>query len=88
MKGMEDRGSLVISPGKLVFQGRQKTVEITNITDVSAKRAGRDFVNRWITVTYGDGQTAMFVDGRMLGWSGILGGNKRLREAIEQAAST
>jgi hypothetical protein len=44
-------------------------------------------VNRWITVEYGHEQIAMFVDAGMLGWSGILGGNKRLREAMLSAAS-
>jgi hypothetical protein len=87
MKAMEDRGTLTISPGKLVFDGAKKNLEITDIADISAKRHGRDIVNRWITVIYGDGQTAMFVDGRLLGWSGLLGGNKRLLNAIEQATA-
>ena len=88
MKGMEDRGSLRVSPGKLVFHGKKGTVEISNISDVSTKRHGRDFVNRWITVSYGGGQTALFVDGAMLGWAGILGGNKRLHAAIDAAATS
>ena len=87
MKAMEDRGTLTISPGKLVFDGAKRNLEITGISEISAKRHGRDIVNRWITVTYGDGQTAMFVDGRLLGWSGLLGGNKRLLKAIEQATA-
>lgn len=87
LKAMEDRGSLVVAAGKLVFRGTLKELEITDIENVTAHRHGRDFVNRWITVTYGDGKTAMFVDGGLLGWRGILGGNRRLREAIEQAAA-
>jgi hypothetical protein len=87
MKAMEDRGTLAISPGRLVFHGPKKSLDITGISEVSAKRHGRDIVNRWITVTYEDGRTAMFVDGRLLGWSGLLGGNKRLLQAIEQAAA-
>ncbi|HEY3142355.1 MAG TPA: hypothetical protein VGJ86_14550, partial [Acidimicrobiales bacterium] len=66
MKAMEDRGSLDISPGKLVFHGKKGDVEVADISGVAAARHGRDFVNRWITVTYGSGKTAMFVDGRML----------------------
>ena len=88
MKAMEDRGTLTISPGKLVFQGAKDTLEITDVSDVSAKRHGRDIINRWITVTYRDGRTAMFVDGRLLGWSGLLGGNARLRKAIEQVTAS
>jgi hypothetical protein len=87
LKAMEDRGSLVVSRGKLRFRGKVKEIEITDIHDVSANRHGRDFINRWVTVTYGGGKTAMFVDGGLLGWKGILGGNKRLREAIEQTVA-
>lgn len=87
LKAMEDRGSLVVSPGKLLFRGNVKEVEITDIDNVSAHRHGRDFINRWVTVTYGNGNTAMFVDGGLLGWSGIFGGNRKLREAIEQATA-
>ena len=86
IKGMEDRGTLTVDPGSLRFEGKKGTVEITDIRRVFASRAGRDFVNRWITVEYGDGQTAMFVDGRLMGWRGIFGGNKKLLAAIEQAA--
>lgn len=85
MKAMEDRGSLTVEPGRLVFHGSKATVEVTGISDVSSARHGRDFINRWITVTYGDDQTALFVDGSLLGWGGILGGNKKLRRAIEEA---
>jgi hypothetical protein len=85
MKAMEDRGSLTVEPGRLVFHGRKQTVEITGISDISADRHGRDFINRWITITYGDGNTALFVDGSLMGWGGILGGNKKLRRAIEAA---
>lgn len=42
-------------------------------------------------MTYGGrGQVeeeARFVDGGLLGWAGILGGNARLRAAIEAAAA-
>jgi hypothetical protein len=88
MKAMTDRGSLTIGQGRLEFRGAKKHVDVTDIKGVSMQRAGRDFVNRWVTVTYGDGQTAMFVDGRLLGWSGIFGGNKRLLKVIEQAISS
>jgi hypothetical protein len=78
---MEDRGSLTVSPGKLVFHGKTGTVEISDISNVSTKRHGLDFVNRWITVSYGGGQTALFVDGTMLGWG-------QLRHRIPPARTT
>lgn len=86
MKAMEDSGTLDIGPGVVRFEGRKKgTVEIRDIRRVSVRRGGRDFVNRWIWVEYGDGHVAMFVDGRWAGWGGILGGNKRLLAALEHA---
>jgi hypothetical protein len=87
MKAMEDRGTLTVSPGKLVFQGKKKTVEITDIQTVTSKRQGRDWVNKWIVVTHAEGESR-FVDGGLLGWAGILGGNKRLLAAVTRAAHT
>jgi hypothetical protein len=86
MKAMEDRGTLTVSAGKLVFEGKKQTVEITDIESVESRREGRDFVNKWVIVTHPTGE-ARFVDGRLLGWSGLLGGNKKLLTTIQQAAS-
>jgi hypothetical protein len=89
MKGMEDSGSLTVEPGRLLFEGKRKgRIEIIGMRSVSAQRAGRDFVNKWITIEYGNNQVAMFVDAGLLGWSGILGGNKRLLATIQEAAGT
>jgi hypothetical protein len=82
---IEDRGSLQVSEGCLRFQGKKETIEITGIEKISAKRAGRDIVNKWIVIEYSGSRVAMFVDGGYLGWRGILGGNKRLLEAILNA---
>lgn len=86
MKAMQDTGTLTVEPGEITFVGKKSgTVELRDLKRVTAGRAGRDLVNRWVTVEHGDGQVAMFVDGGMLGWRGILGGNKKLRAAVEAA---
>ena len=86
LKAMEDSGSLTAEPGSIRFDGKKKgTIEIRDIKRVSAATAGRDFVNKWVTVEYGADQVAMFVNAGMLGWSGILGGNRKLLAALESA---
>ena len=58
---------------------------ITNVRAVSYGKQGRDFVNNWVKVEYGDGSapsSAYFADGSLLGWGGILGGTKRILDAI------
>ncbi len=86
VKAMEDSGSLTVEPGYIRFDGKKGKVEIRDIKQVSAAKSGRDFVNKWTTIEYGDGKIAMFVDAKMLGWSGILGGNTRLFTALQSTA--
>jgi hypothetical protein len=83
---MEGSGSLTVERGHLRFSGRKGDVEITGMSRVTSARRGRDFVNRWPSVEYGDERLAMFVDARGLGWAGMLGGNKKLYKAIQAAA--
>jgi len=45
--------------------------------------------NNWIKATYeteGETREAFFLVKDILGWGGMLGGNKELREALEAAA--
>lgn len=67
--------------------GKKQNVSISNVRSIGRKRIGRDFINNWIQVVYevgGDTRTAYFVDGRMLGWSGIFSGNSRIFEAVQR----
>lgn len=86
LKAMEDSGTLTVEPGHLHFTGKKGEIDISEIHRVSSERKGRDFVNRWASVEYGDGRLAMFVDARVLGWAGMFGGNKKLYEVIRQAS--
>jgi hypothetical protein len=87
MKSMEDRGTLTVEPGVVTFRGHKiGTLVLRNITGVTVGTAGRDAMNNWVTVRYGFGQTAMFADGGMIGWRGILGGNNKLADTIRDAA--
>lgn len=89
VKAMEDTGSLLVEEGRIEFKGKKKQVVITDIRSVELGRQfgekGRDAVNKWVTVEYGDGQLALFADGGALGWRGLLGGTKKLHKTLEEA---
>lgn len=67
------------------FAGRKGTVA-GRVLAAGTRPAG---FNNWIKATYeADGETreAFFLVKGLLGWGGMLGGNKQLREALEAAA--
>jgi hypothetical protein len=77
-----DTGELILHEKTMEFRGRKETVVITQVQSVSYGRQGRD---NWVRVEYGESPTpsvAYFADGSMLGWGGILGGTKRILEAV------
>jgi len=84
MMAFRDAGRLIVRDNSLEFQGKKDNVTITNIRRVSCGRQGRDFMNKWVKVEYGDGATAFFADGSMLGWGGILGGTNRIFEVVSK----
>jgi hypothetical protein len=76
-----DSGRLTIGDDCLEFQGKSGRVDISGIRRVSIGKQGRDFVNEWVKVEYGDPaspSTAFFADGSLLGWGGVFGGTRRL----------
>ena len=81
----EDRGGLILVDGRLRFEGKKQTIS-GHIRSVGRKQMG---MNRWVHVQYDtDGQTrdAYFMDGDVLGWAGVFGGNKDLAARILAAA--
>jgi hypothetical protein len=81
----QDRGTLNVEKGTIRFVGKKESVS-GRVRSVDRKQLG---INRWVHVQYGtNGETrdAYFMDSGLLGWSGVLGGNKRL--AKELAAPT
>ena len=79
---MRDRGQLVVSYAEATFTGGNSQVAIRNVTRVSYGKQGRDFLNNWVRVDFGAGETAFFMDGTALGWGGLLGGTKRILDAM------
>jgi len=82
-----DTGKLTVSEHSIEFHGGKETVIITNVKRVTLVKQGRDFVNHWVKIEYGDGAApwvAFFADGSLLGWGGIFGGTKRILEAAKQ----
>ena len=59
-----DTGTLIVHEHSLEFQSKKDTVEITDVTRISYGRQGRDFVNNWVKIEYGDSRAAFFADGR------------------------
>jgi len=82
MLAMRDVGLLVINNDSLEFHGRKETIYIAGINRITCGKQGRDFVNDWIKVEYQGGNTAFFADGSWLGWGGVLGGTRRILEAV------
>jgi hypothetical protein len=81
---IEDRGTVTVEGGNLTFTGKKGTVS-GRVLAAGTRSAG---FNNWIKATYeSDGQTgeAFFLIKDLLGWGGMLGGNKELREALEAA---
>ena len=82
----EDIGRLIVRPDSLEFLGRKGTLQITNIRSVSCGKQGRDFINDWVKIEYGEGpepSTTFFADGAGMGWSGVLGGTQKILEAVQ-----
>jgi hypothetical protein len=78
-------GALTIAPGLARFEGKKETIVIDNARAIDRKIVG---MNNWIHVAYdvaGEPRDAYFLDRRMLGWSGILGGNDKLRAELQEA---
>jgi len=82
-----DTGELIFHDKSMEFKGKKETITITRVQSVSYGRQGRDFINNWVRVEYGEDpaqSVAYFADGSMLGWGGILGGTRRILEAVRQ----
>jgi len=82
---IEDRGTVTVEGGTLSFAGKKWSVN-GRVTSAAMRSVG--FKN-WIKATYeadGETQEAFFLIKDLLGWGGLLGGNKELREALEAAA--
>ncbi|MCX6072487.1 MAG: hypothetical protein NTU91_16805 [Chloroflexi bacterium] len=84
-----DSGRLIVGDGTLEYQGGKERVVISGIRRVSMGKQGRDFVNDWVKIEYGDAAaptTAFFADGSYLGWGGVFGGTRRLFAIVQHLA--
>jgi len=83
----EDVGRLVLSEEGIDFFGTRATVTIRHVKSVSYGRQGRDFTKNWVHIEYTEDtipKTALFADGRLLGWLGIFGGTRVMYESIRR----
>ncbi len=82
---IEDRGTVTVEGATFTFAGKKGTVA-GRVLSAGTRPAG---FNNWVKATYeadGGQGDAFFLVKDMLGWAGMLGGNKELREALEAAA--
>ena len=82
---IEDRGTVTVEGAAFSFAGRKGTVA-GRVLSAGTRSAG---FSNWVKAAYeADGGTleAFFLVKDMLGWAGMLGGNRELREALEAAA--
>jgi hypothetical protein len=82
-----DTGKLIVHDDALEFQGKKENLVITHIRHISFGKKGRDFVNDWVKIEYGDGPVpsiAFFADGSWLGWGGFFSGTQRIFAALQQ----
>jgi hypothetical protein len=82
---IEDRGTVTVDDGAFRFAGKKRTVA-GRVVAAGTRPAG---FNNWVKATYeadGGESDAFFLVRDLLGWAGMLGGNKELREALEAAA--
>jgi hypothetical protein len=78
-------GMLTIEPGLARFVGKRDTIVIDSARAIDRKSVG---MSTWIHVAYdADGQArdAYFLDRRILGWSGVIGGNDKLLAELKEA---
>jgi hypothetical protein len=83
-----DVGRLTIDGAGLIFEGQKGRIAITRVQRVSIGKQGRDFLNDWVKVEYGDPPhlaNVYFADGSLLGWGGLLGGTRRIYAAAQGA---
>lgn len=85
----KDSGRLVVRADSLEFYGKRGSVRVADARGVALTKQGRDFINDWVRIEYGDPAnpaTAFFADGSWFGWGGILGGTRRIFEAVRHIA--
>jgi len=82
---IEDRGTVTVENGSFSFAGRKGSVSGRVLT-AGTRPVG---FNSWVIASYDDGgetKEAYFLVKDLLGWAGMLGGNKELKEALQAAA--
>jgi len=82
---IQDRGTVTVENGTLSFTGRKGTVS-GRVSSAQTRSVG---FSNWVKATYeaeGETRDAYFLVKDLLGWGGMLGGNRELREALKAAA--
>ena len=86
----QDKGALVLNDESIEFIGNEYHVIIKDIIDISFGKLEKTLStdpNKWVKIKYNDDEgnmrKALFMESGTLGWSGALGGNKKMYEFIK-----
>lgn len=82
MMAYKDTGTLFLHADRIEFQGRKEKVILRDIKGIRYGKQGRDFMNSWVQVEYGEASKAFFADGSYWGWGGVLGGTMSILNAV------
>ena len=87
----QDKGALILNDESIEFIGNEYHIIIKDIIDISFGKLEKTLStdpNKWVKIKYNDDEgkirKALFVESGSLGWSGYLGGNKKMYETILQ----
>ncbi|MGY4535647.1 hypothetical protein ACVW0P_000041 [Mucilaginibacter sp. UYNi724] len=84
---MKDIGTLCFYADGITFEGGETNIKIKTIFEISYGKQGRDFINKWVKIKYynhlDELSEAYFADGNNRGWSGILGGTKKMYNLVK-----
>jgi hypothetical protein len=82
---IEDRGTVTVENGTFSFAGRKGAVS-GRVRSAQTRSVG---FSNWVQAIYeaeGEAREAYFLVKDLLGWGGMLGGNRELKEALQAAA--
>lgn len=91
LKLWQDKGKLILNDKGIEFTGKKYHIEIDDIHGISYDRLSKTIITdatKWVKIDYEDAEgnphKAIFMDSAFLGYSGFLGGNKKMYETIKR----
>ena len=83
----QNNGTLAVDGQQVTFTGKHGTTDMSHVLELGSKKVGL-YGQMWAAIRYeedGAPHNAYFADRRILGWKGMLGGNKAIVDALRAA---